>query len=1311
MKLPRLSLKAVFLVALTPLSATAAFQSFEGDGFGDWQAEGSSFGLSPVHGKLDEMESSFRAYASEAFACSAHGGADTTGTLTSPEFTIKEPYIVFLVAGGNEAGKTAVQLIIDGKAVMEATGKRSMTFGSAQFDVSGLKGKKARIRLLDDAKGEWGFIAVDEILFTDYPNTKFPVSTKNGKPFIEGLVSSPAIAGTTIPDGSTLKVEATYKDNGIMSPTALTFDDQGNIYVAETHRFRRGIEDDRNNLFWYLDDLASMKTEDRRVLHKKWESKVSAKHMTSESEVIRRFSDTNGDGTLDEAKVFSDGYNDTLDGTAAGVFFYDGSLYFACIPKIYKLRDTDGDGKADEKKVVQDGFGVRISLSGHDLNGFTLGPDGRIYGTVGDRGYSFITKEGKEYNHPDEGAVFRFEPDGTGFEIVHTGLRNPKEIAFNEYGDAFSVDNNADQGDQARVVYICEGADSGWQMENQTMMTFHREIGLEQRPPSRWMDEKMWELRNDTEPAYVLPPSAYLAAGPSGLTYHPGTGFLESEKGRFLICDYKGGAATSGIWSFAMEQDGGGMKMTDARQFNWGVAATDVEYSFDGRVFVTDFINGWETHEDGRLFSLNAGDNMYLPAETKQAAELIRDGFDQRSSEELAKLLAHADSRVRLRAQIALTRKPDAIKVFTKAVTSSTDRIERIHGLWGLGIVARRGSVPSSSGDFTTLPAKGLREEATKAIEPFLKDPDPEIRVQALRAIADAAVSGDSLPLGGLLSDDSLRVRFAAGIAIGKHRAMGHYSAVLDFLRKNNDRDVYLRHAGIYALEHMATDPHQISVLAKDPSPALRLAAVVALRRLGSIEVARFINDPDPKVQDEVIRAIYDKDMTNMRPLAAALLDNLGARNWTPFMLRRLIHNAYRVGTAENAARILRVAANTSLPVEVRTEALRLIANWEKPFPADQLTGHWRPLEPRPLDTLKPSLVAALPELLKGDALALTGALEFVEQYAIDIASLDEGTLSVIVANDSLPDEARTMAMKLYTARKPEGLAVFLSKLTTDKSDPIAIAALNSLSQLDPKAAATVLEAAVSSGSARRAQKAWPILASIEGQETAEFIATHLQELTKANGISPSGIELIAAAESRKDPTVVSALADYRKAMEASTDPLAKYNISLEGGDPAIGATLFASHPVGQCLRCHKSEDKGHSAGGDAGPNLAGVSNRHERRYFLESLVNPGAVVAPGYGITSVTFKNGATLGGSLVEETPDHLDISTPEKSLRVKRSDIASFTPPVSAMPPMGQLLKPEETRDLVAWLSSLKEESKKPKAKTPELVDPTKLPGAKN
>lgn len=1303
----RILVASLALTATLP-AATRVFQTFEGDGFDDWQVEGSAFGMAPVTGKTDAMTSSFTGYAGNSLAASSHGGDASKGTLTSPEFTIEEPCIAFLIAGGDYPGKTAAQLLIDGKVVMEAVGKRSLLCAPAVWNVAPYKGRKAKIRLVDDEAGAWGIIGVDHILFTDEPNLKFPGTTRAGKSFIEGLVATPAAAGVKIPSNCILKVEATYKDQHIMSPTALTFDDQGRILISETHRFREGIEDDRNNLFWYLDDLAAMKTSDRLALHEKWKSKVSLEHMTKKSEVIRRLSDTKGDGTYDSVKVFADGFNNVLDGTAAGVFYYGGALYFACIPKIYMLRDTKGDGTADERKVVEEGFGVRISLSGHDLNGFTLGPDGRIYGTSGDRGVSLVTKEGVPYQYPDEGFAFRFEPNGRNFEIFHTGLRNPKEISFDALGNAFTVDNNADQGDAARVVYLVEGGDSGWQMEHQAMMTFHREIGLKDSPPSRWMDEKMWWLENPVQPSFMLPPCAHLTSGPSGLTYHPGVGFLESEAGHFLVCDYRGASANSGIWSFAMKPKGAGMEMTDSRQFAWGIAATDVEYSWDGKVFITDFMGGWSSHEDGRLVSLSAGEKTWQAAEAASAAKIMQEGFDQRSSAELVNLLKHADARIRLRAQIALTRKPEAVKQFTEAADSSNFMV-RIHAIWGLGILARCGASPLPYAQFDELPQPRIRSAAETKLCALLKDKDPEIRAQSLRVLADSKNAANSIPLGPLLADESPRVRFFAAIVAGKRKMIAEYGTICDLLRENNNRDVYLRHAGIYALEHMAVaTPNILSALVTDNSPAVRLAATIALRRLKSQEIAPYINDPDPKVSDEAIRAVCDTDMLALRPQVASLLDNLGQREWTPFMLRRLIHNAFRLGTVENADRVLKVAADPQMPEAVRHEAFRLLSEWTEPFPADQLTGHWRPLPKRDPATIRPALLAAIPELIKQGGYPATIALEWVGHYQLQVPGLDAATLRALVKNSSLPATARATALDLFINDKPDDLGPFLAEIATDPSDEVVLTALAAIAKLSPATALPALEAAVNSPNIPRAQKTWAILATLPSQAVDTIIVKNLDALRAANGISPTAIELTAAAGQRSSPAVKAAYDALGKSLAENKDPLAKWNAALQGGDPAAGAALFASHPASECMRCHRAE-AGHAAGGETAPNLLGVATRHpDRRYFLESLINPSAVIAPGFGSVLIDFKNGASISGNLIAETPDHLDLDATGKALRVRRSDIASVTPPASPMPPMGTLLKPGELRDIIAWLGSLNQGGEPPTpVATPTVLDPATLP----
>ena len=84
-----------------------------------------------------------------------------------------------------------------------------------------------------------------------------------------------------------------------------------------------------------------------------------------------------------------------------------------------------------------DGFGVRVCFKGHDLHGITRGPDGRLYFFVGDRGYSVINDQGERLAAPSRGAIFRCDDDGSNFEVYAHGLRNPQEIAFDEYGNLY----------------------------------------------------------------------------------------------------------------------------------------------------------------------------------------------------------------------------------------------------------------------------------------------------------------------------------------------------------------------------------------------------------------------------------------------------------------------------------------------------------------------------------------------------------------------------------------------------------------------------------------------------------------------------------------------------------------------------------------------------------------------------------------------------------------------------------------------------------------------------------------------------------
>ena len=258
-----------------------------------------------------------------------------------------------------------------------------------------------------------------------------------------------------------MKIELFAVEPMVKNPVTICLDEKGRVYVAETFRQKRGVEDNRLREYWLLDDLASQQVEDRLLMYEKWKQRVPMTHFTATEDRIRRLEDRDGDGVADQVTVFSDKYNHPLDGTGAGLIARGGSVYYTCIPKLYRLPDADDDGVADQREPLVDGFGVRVALRGHDMHGLVWGPDGKLYFSIGDRGYHVTTPDGKVHADPGSGAVFRCNPDGSEFEVFARSLRNPQELAFDQYGNLFTGDNNSDAGDKARIVYVCEGGESG----------------------------------------------------------------------------------------------------------------------------------------------------------------------------------------------------------------------------------------------------------------------------------------------------------------------------------------------------------------------------------------------------------------------------------------------------------------------------------------------------------------------------------------------------------------------------------------------------------------------------------------------------------------------------------------------------------------------------------------------------------------------------------------------------------------------------------------------------------------------------------
>ncbi len=448
-----------------------------------------------------------------------------------------------------------------------------------------------------------------------------------------------ALQGFQLPDG--MRGSLFAAEPLMANPVAFCIDEKGRVYVAETFRQKRGVEDNRSHMNWLHDDLALETVEQRVEMFKKYLGDKVGEY-AAHHDRIRLLTDSDGDGKADQSTVFADGFNAIEDGTGAGVLARNGEVFYTCIPKLWKLSDNDGDGVADERTGLDHGYGVRVAFRGHDMHGLVMGPDGRLYFSIGDRGYNVKTAEGKHLFRPDTGAVFRCEPDGSNLEVFAYGLRNPQELAFDDFGNLFTGDNNSDSGDQARWVYVVEGGDTGWRMYYQY---------LNDRGP--WNREKLWHPYHEGQAAYIVPPVINIADGPSGLAYYPGVGLPERYQGHFFLCDFRGGPANSGIRSFAVEPDGASFKLVDSHQFLWKILGTDIDFGYDGGVYVSDWVNGWDGLGKGRIYKFTHEAAANDPG-VAGTAKLMSDGFDQRSTAELLTLLEHPDRRVRQEAQFAL---------------------------------------------------------------------------------------------------------------------------------------------------------------------------------------------------------------------------------------------------------------------------------------------------------------------------------------------------------------------------------------------------------------------------------------------------------------------------------------------------------------------------------------------------------------------------------------------------------------------------------------------------------------------------------
>ena len=376
--------------------------------------------------------------------------------------------------------------------------------------------------------------------------------------------------------GPGLRMDVWAAEPQLSNSVAFAFDGRGRALLAQSDRWAISVFDITAHTNWLLEDMSFRNVADRAAFLRR-EFATNLTLLTKDSEVVRRVEDRDGDGRVDHHANLFTGFNSVTDGTAAGVLAAAGQIYFANIPDIWRFPEIQDaptqplEPRPDHR--IAHGFGVHIGVSGHDLHGLLRGPDGRIYFSFGDRGLCLTNREGVVINLPDTGGVLRCEPDGRRMELFCFGLRNPQELAFDDEGNLWTVDNDTAGADPCRVLHLVEGGDYGWRTSYQHMEGF-----------GPWVQEALWKGGKDG----ILPPAGTVSQGPSGLAFYPGTGFGPQLKGRFLHCDFPGG-----VWAFSVKPRGASFELDAKEQFLWGCWPTDVDFGPDGAAYVLDWVSGW----------------------------------------------------------------------------------------------------------------------------------------------------------------------------------------------------------------------------------------------------------------------------------------------------------------------------------------------------------------------------------------------------------------------------------------------------------------------------------------------------------------------------------------------------------------------------------------------------------------------------------------------------------------------------------------------------------------------------------------------
>jgi putative membrane-bound dehydrogenase-like protein len=517
----------------------------------------------------------------------------------------------------------------------------------------------------------------------------------------------------------------------VMDPVAGAYDEDGRLYVVEMTDYPHV---DPKNDTPFAENLADPPIGRVRVL-----------------------TDRDGDGVLDEGRVFADKLS-----WPTGIAVWKGGVFVAATPDVWYLRDTDGDLRADERRKVLTGF--RKYNVQAVMNNLQWGPDNRIYGAGSSNG-GRVRRAGE----PEAAGVdvlrrdFRFDPRDGRFEVISGGARFGN--TFDDWGDRFLCDiRNPAQHVVLPARYLARNP----YLPTPRVLHDSAEAGdaialFRVSPPEPWRElrARRWAAVGKAMPRSELVAGGSLTSS-SGLTTYRGDAYPDAYRGNLFL----GEVANNLIHRMAVAPDGVTFRARRADPSAEFVASTDTWFrpvnfvnAPDGTLHVLDMYretieHPWSIPDDIRArLDLRSGEDR------GRVYRLTPPGFEHRPTprlsragvEELVGLLGHPNGWHRETAHRLLFERQDpaAVPLLARLLRGGHDsraRLLALHALDGLGALG--------DDDLGAALADGsphVREHAVLLAEPRLG------RSPALR---DGVVR--------LADDPAVRVRFQVAFTLGE---------------------------------------------------------------------------------------------------------------------------------------------------------------------------------------------------------------------------------------------------------------------------------------------------------------------------------------------------------------------------------------------------------------------------------------------------------------------------------------------------------------------------------------------------------------